>query len=96
QSLPKVPLYHCFCGPRPDFHPAVCSAKRTRDRVPFLAVPVMPLYPAMLLRVQTENALFEFTGQQKSVGLVVDETNKPTHCILCIFFSNFCALAVFK
>ena len=64
--------------------------------MPFLAVPVMPLYPAMLLRVQTENALFEFTGQQKSVGLVVDETNKPTHCILCIFFSNFCALAVFK
>lgn len=56
----------------------------------------MPLYPAMLLRVQTENALFEFTGQQKSAGLVVDETNKPTHCFLCIFFLNFCALAVFK
>ena len=80
----------------PHFRQDVYSAKRAKDRVPFWAVPVMPLYPAMLLRVRTENALFEFAGQQKSAGLVVDETNKPTHCILCIFFSNFCALAVFK
>ena len=31
------------------------------------------------LQKQIENAPFEFAGQQKSAGLMVDETNKPAH-----------------
>ena len=31
-------------------------------------------------------ALFEFAGQQKSAGLMVDKTNKPALCFLYITF----------
>ena len=48
------------------------------------------------LQGQIENALFELPGQQKSAGLMVDETNKPAHCFLYIIFSDFCALFALK
>ena len=40
----------------------------------------------MLLRVQTENALFELRGQQKSAGLVVDETKNRRIAFYVSFF----------
>ena len=48
-------------------------------------------HPAGLLSV-----FFEFAGQQKSAGLMVDETNKPAHCFLYIIFSDFSALFALK
>lgn len=58
-----------------------------QDALTSVAVP--DVEPARVIDVSTKKlfskadikvcALFEFAGQQKSAGLLVDETNKPAH-----------------
>ena len=66
------------------------------NRVSFLAGTIKPGCAATHFQGYNKNAFFEFAGQQKSAGLMVDETNKPAHCFLYIIFSDFCAPDVFK
>ena len=80
----------------PPYLRKIYSANGTKKRVPFFAAATMPGCAATHLQGQNKNAFFEFAGQQKSAGLMVDETNKPAHCFLYIIFSDFSALFALK
>ena len=91
-SLGLAPYFNYrFCHPlgtpiKPSYPRKIDSANGTKKCVPFLAAAIRPGRAATHLQVENKSAFFDFAGQQKSAGLMVDETNKPAHCFLYIIF----------